>query len=88
MNGELGEYNAQDFEELSDELNENGYVKFKQKVSSEKLRNINKFAMETPTIVKSQKTPLLFDPNNLISEIYRFTIQDLINNKDIPFVED
>ena len=83
LNGELGEYNAQDFEELSDELNENGYVEFKQKVSSEKLRNINKFAMETPTIVKSQKTPLLFDPNNLISEIYRFTIQDLINNKDI-----
>lgn len=83
MEGVLGQFGQQEFSDVINELNNNGYYEFKQKISKDKLDKILQFALETPTSVRKLTSPLLFDPKNIISEIYRFDIQDLINCKEI-----
>lgn len=78
-----GEYTLNEFNTFNEQLNENGYAPFKKKLDKELCDNLYKFALQTPgkTPVKSEK--ILYDPETPIAEIYRFDIQDLINNKNI-----
>lgn len=85
LNGVLGNFSKDKFSEVNQELRDNGYFEFKQKISKDKLDKIYQFAMETPTKIRSLEAPLLFDPNNVISEIYRFNIQDLVNS---PYIQE
>jgi hypothetical protein len=83
LNGLLGHFTKKDFEKINNILNEEGYYKFENQVSDGILDKLQRFAMNTPTSIRNIKEPILFDPENIISEIYRFDVQDLVNNPDI-----
>lgn len=83
LDGFLGHFNKNDFEKVDQTLSDEGYVRFEKLVSKETLDKLQKFAMETPTLVRGINERVLFNPDKLISEIYRFDVMDLVNNLDI-----
>ncbi len=81
--GFLGHFTKSDFEIVDQTLRDDGYFCFQKLLSKETIEKLQKFAMVTPTKVRGYNEPVLFDPDKLVSEIYRFDIQDLVNNPDI-----
>ena len=83
IEGLLGSCNSKDFNKINTTLNENGYVRFDAKLSSEICTKLYDYALKTPSIVKGIKEKVLYDQSNPISEIYRLDINDQINNQEI-----
>jgi hypothetical protein len=84
LNGVIGTIEPTEFKSINSNINKDGYVGFKTKVSAELIKKLNDFALATPTkIAPAYDKPVIYDPQNIQSEIYRFDQQDLVNNKDI-----
>jgi len=84
LKGVPGIFNAIDFEKTDLELNKNGYTVFDKKLDKEFCDRLYMFAMETPLeFPPNYKTKILYNPENPIAEIYRFNIQDIVNNLDV-----
>lgn len=84
LQGVLGKYSSADFLKVNAELNKNGYVHFDKKLSTELCKKIYNFALETSArIPPLYDTKIVYNPEKPLSEIYRFDIQDLMNNQDI-----
>lgn len=84
LKGIIGEFNQQDFKNTTATLNKDGYVGFEGKIPSELIEKIKLFALKTPSrMAPAYDNPVIFNPNNFQSEIYRFDQQDLVNNTDI-----
>lgn len=83
LDGFLGHFNKYDFETINQTLNDEGYVRFEKLISKEMLDKLQIFAKETPTTVRGINERVIFNPDKLISEIYRFDVMDLVNNPEI-----
>lgn len=83
LEGALGHFAKKDFDSINTTLHDDGYYRFEKLLSKESMESIRKFALNTPTAVRGIKEGVIFDPENLVSEIYRFSVQDLVNNPDI-----
>ena len=84
LSGAIGELNSADFKTVNSKLNKDGYADFTAKISPELVEKIKAFAFQSPArIAPRYDQPVVFNPENIQSEIYRFEQQDLVNNKDI-----
>lgn len=84
ISGVIGTLNQTDFKKTNDILNKDGYAYFDKKLPKETIDKLREFALKTSTrTAPKYDTKVNYDPGNPISEIYRFDILDLINNKDI-----
>lgn len=84
LESSLGDFSKSDFDKLNDDLNENGYIKFAKKLPQEICNNLYNYALKTGSkIPPAYDKNIIYDPLNPLAEIYRFDINDLMNNKDI-----
>lgn len=84
LSGVLGTLNTSDFSSINSTLNKDGYANFNKKLSPQIVEKIRDYALKNPTkTAPKYDTPVIYNPEQPISEIYRFDMQDLINNKEI-----
>jgi len=84
LEGVTGSFTSGDFKKINNELNENGYVYFAQRLSSDLCKKLYDFALRTPAgTLSSYDNRIIYDPEKPVSEIYRIPERDLINNIDI-----
>jgi hypothetical protein len=84
LEGVPGTFSVIDFTSINSKLNENGYFHFNKKLSKELCNKLVDFALKTPaTMPPAYDKKILYDPQNPLAEIYRFSIQDLANNFEI-----
>ncbi|MCD6067573.1 MAG: hypothetical protein K0S33_2399 [Bacteroidetes bacterium] len=84
LSGVIGSYTSGDFHSINNTLGKDGYIDLHRKVSPELVKKLTNFALrtETTTAPKYDKK-MVYDPAHPVSEIYRFDMQDLVNNPDI-----
>lgn len=84
INGIIGNLNEQEFQKVNQTLNNDGYVYFDKKIPTATVAKIRDYALSKPArTAPKYDTPVIYNPANPISEIYRFDILDLINNLEI-----
>ncbi len=84
ITGIVGTWDEKKFEEFNNVLNKNGYKTFDIKLPEEMVNRLHKFALENPsTIPPAYDKNIIYDPNNPLAEIYRFDMNDLLNNEDV-----
>ena len=84
ISGVIGTLSQDDFKKTNDKLNKDGYAYFDKKLPSETIAKLREYALKTGTrTAPKYDAKVVYDPNNPTSEIYRFDILDLINNKEI-----
>ncbi len=84
INGVLGTLNTKDFNDINATLNKDGYANFNKKIPAETVKRLVDYALKNPTkTAPKYDTPVIYNPEHPISEIYRFDLNDLINNPDI-----
>jgi Phytanoyl-CoA dioxygenase (PhyH) len=80
----IGSFNTEEMTRLNDTLVQEGYVDFNRKIPQEMVRAIYDFALKTPALIAPKyDQPIIYNPAQPLSEIYRFKAVDLVNNKDI-----
>ena len=80
----LGKLSSADFQNINTTLNKDGYACFEKKLSPEIVDRLNTFALRTPsTTPPTYSSPLIYDPQKPVAEIYRFGMNDLMSNADI-----
>lgn len=83
LEGVAGSFSSKDFSAVNYELNENGYVRFDKKLSTDLCKKIYDFALNTPaTVPPAYDKKVVYNPDKPLAEIYRFDMQDLINHSD------
>lgn len=84
LEGVVGSYSSSDFVKANNTLNENGYLRFDKKLNKDVCEKIYNLAFKIPaTIPPAYDKKVIYNPDKPLSEIYRFDMQDLINNEDI-----
>lgn len=84
VNGHLGSFNKNDFQTINDTLNKEGYTDISGRIPEDMVKRLRDWALKTPaTVAPSYDKPTLYDAANPVSEIYRFSQQDQVNNHDI-----
>lgn len=84
IEGVIGTYSSSDFTNVNKELNENGYSHFAKKLSASICENLTHFALTTPAkIPPAYNEKVIYSAEKPLAEIYRFDIQDLVNNATI-----
>jgi hypothetical protein len=83
IKGVAGNLNKSDFEAINVSLNDTGYFNFEKKLSPELCARLVDFAYTTPAKVPPSTDTRLYDQKSPMGEVYRFDIQDLVNNRDI-----
>ncbi len=84
LEGIIGNFNSKEYETINETLNKNGYVFFDKKLTQETLTELTAFALKTPTkTAPLYDQAIIYNPAHPVSEIYRFDMQDLINNESI-----
>ncbi|MBA2611410.1 MAG: phytanoyl-CoA dioxygenase family protein [Bacteroidetes bacterium] len=84
LTGLTGKTELSEFDTINKTLNKEGYCPFGTKINAELISKIYNYALKANTLTAplyAKKT--VYDPNNLVSEIYRFEQNDLVNNTDI-----
>jgi hypothetical protein len=80
----IGKVNTTEFNQFNQTLIQDGYVNFGRKIPNELVQSIYSFAQKTPALMAPDYAqPTVYDPSNPKSEIYRFSLNDMVNNKDI-----
>lgn len=70
--------------DLNNKLEKNGYVNFNETLPQELTKKIHDFALKTKTkMAPKYDEKILFDKNNVQSEIYRFDANDIANSTEI-----
>ena len=75
----FGKPEEYDFQEINNVLNKKGYYKLNNLLENSIVKNLNTFSSTICADVNNKK--ILYDKNNIISEIYRYNDKDLLNNK-------
>ncbi len=83
LRGVIGDFDSTDFKKMNNRLNADGYLKFEQKLDPAICSRLYEFALKTPTKVQGYDSKIVYDPANLVNEVYRLDGQDLINNLDV-----
>jgi len=84
LEGAIGSLDATDFKNINNELNTNGYVKFENKISADACQKLYECALKTGAKVPPKyDSKIIYDPLKPVAEIYRFDMNDLVNNPDI-----
>jgi hypothetical protein len=84
LEGIIGKIKNEEFNYYNHELNKFGYVNFNKKISQELVNSIYNYALNAEALTAPlYDKKIIYNPTNPISEIYRFTQKDLVNNKDI-----
>lgn len=84
LTGAIGTVDAAEFDAINNELNNDGYVRFKNKVGEDICERIYKYALTAKaTIPPKYDSPVSYDPERPLAEIYRFDMVDMMNNPDI-----
>ncbi|HEY1037866.1 MAG TPA: phytanoyl-CoA dioxygenase family protein [Bacteroidia bacterium] len=84
LTGALGTFEPGTFNSMNNQLNQDGYVPLTQKISPETVKKLVDFAYKTETTVAPKyDKKVVYNDQQLISEMYRFDMQDLVNNSDI-----
>ena len=84
IGGVIGKLNKTEFSKINDTLNKDGYVNFDKKLSKDIVTRLYEFALKTPALTAPHyDKKIVYDEKNPVSEIYRFDMQDLVNNSDI-----
>jgi hypothetical protein len=84
LSGVAGVFTKEKFAEVNKEMNEKGYAFFDKKLNKDVCQRLTQFALNTPaTIPPKYDEPIIYNPGNLLGEVYRFNISDIINNVDV-----
>ena len=84
LEGVAGVFTKNDFSIVNAEMNEKGYVHFDKKLSQETCQSIYNYALQTAALIPpAYDKKIMYHPEAPLAEIYRFDVQDLVNNKDI-----
>ena len=84
LQGVTGSYTTTDFEKVNNEMNKKGYVHFDKKLSKDICDNLYRYALQTPAVIPPKyDSRIIYTPENPLAEIYRFDMQDLVNNEEV-----
>ncbi len=84
LQGVLGEVSIGSFNAINKNLDKNGYVEFDKKLNRDILERLYDFALQTGAKIPPEyDSKIIYDVASPRAEIYRFDIQDLIDNVDI-----
>lgn len=84
IDGIVGKLNKNDFSKINDTLKKDGYTSFDKKLSKDVVAKLYDYALKTPALTAPHyDKKIVYDEKNPVSEIYRFDMQDLVNNPDI-----
>jgi len=84
LEGFIGTVDQPGFKAINDELNENGYVKFDNRIPASICDKLFDYALKTQAkIPPKYDSKISYDPLNPVAEIYRFDMNELVNNQDI-----
>lgn len=91
VDGVLGQLDKNSVKKITDEIEENGYYIFDQKLSNDSINGLVKFAKETPVsylqfnekMITYSKEKVIFDPENKNSPRFQFYIDELMKDKEI-----
>lgn len=84
IEGTLDIFDEKAFANINQTLNKDGYMIFHKKLPKEVVSRLYKYATETRVLIPpAYDKKINYDPNNLVSEIYRFNMADLLQNEDI-----
>ena len=84
LNGVLGNLNSSQYSAINEILKKDGYSSFDKKLSADIIKKIYDYALKTPTLTAPKyDKKIVYDEKNPVSEIYRFDMQDLMNNPEI-----
>lgn len=83
VKGLLGNLDKEDFNKINNELNDDGYSIFTNKLTQDQCDAIYKYALTLQANVPGQTNRIFYDPSNPLSEIYRLSSNDVINSIDI-----
>lgn len=82
--GILKNTSSDQYNEYNNVLNKDGYILFEQKVPIKTLEALTDFALKTKSVIPpAYDEPILYNPEEPKSPIYRFAIPDLVNNTTI-----
>jgi hypothetical protein len=80
----IGKVDSKTFNAINNELNEDGYVRFENRIPQSICNKLYDYALKNGSKVPPKyDSKIIYDPLNPIAEIYRFDMADLVNNKDI-----
>ena len=74
----FGNFTVNNFEKLNIELNDEGYCVFEKKLNNDLIKKLEALSLRLKANVNSQK--ICFNENKLISNIYKFNSEDLLND--------
>lgn len=84
INGVLGKLDKKQFDSLNETLKKDGYVSFDKKLSPDIVKKLYEYALKTPALAAPKyDKKIVYEENKPVSEIYRFDMQDLVNNPEI-----
>ena len=84
MDSVVGALTKHDFSDYNSTLQKDGYVNLNRKIPQHLVDAFYQFALKTPArIAPNYDKPLVYDALHPQSEIYRFTMNDLVNNPAI-----
>jgi hypothetical protein len=84
VEGAIGVLDQAAFGNINHELNENGYVRFENKIPASVCNKLHDYALHSGAKVPPKyDAKIIYDPANPVAEIYRFDMNDLVNNEDV-----
>jgi hypothetical protein len=84
LEGATGTIDQSAFKAINNELNENGYAKFDNKIPAPVCDKLYNYALKAQAkIPPKYDSKIIYDPLNPVAEIYRFDMNDLVNNEDV-----
>lgn len=84
LNGAIGAVDKNAFDAINDKLNEDGYITFDNKISESICDKLYTYAFNIGAkIPPKYDSKIIYDPLNPVAEIYRFDMDDLVNNEDV-----
>jgi hypothetical protein len=82
--GILGKFSQDDYLNITDKLNEKGYYILDKTISPDVCNELRTLALTIPALIPpAYDKKILYDPSNPKAEIYRFDMQDLMQNETI-----
>ena len=83
INSCIGELDSKEIYGYVSKLNLEGYSIFENKIPEDLLKNLETFMLTHKCKYARDKESVVFDQNNILSEVYRFESHDVISNPDV-----
>lgn len=91
VSGVLGHLDPSDIRRIADDIRENGYHVFPNRLPAEKVAELVRFSKTEPSIprLSENKTPLIYRSENPVSPLYDFTPQSIFESPCLqPYLMD